>query len=203
MVDKRRVGDDDDAVCACCRPHKPSKGLLSTSSSPTPFQHRRRRARGFDGGCCPSRARACGTTGRRSTTSSSRTRGAARCSSATIGSTWRYTATRRTSGAPSGTRRYETGSRASAPTRTRGPGRRRRVSTSRDRHVPPTHRRSDGVKNNHEHAKRATSVCIVTLGGEGLSTTPRRRSPGGTCRSGVYLHARCRRGRRWARTSSP
>ena len=40
---------------------------------------------------------------------------------------WRYTATRRTSGAPSGTRRYETGSRASAPTRTRGPGRRRRA----------------------------------------------------------------------------
>ena len=84
-------------------------------------------ARAFADGCCPSRAHACATIGRRSTTSSSRTRGAALSSSATIGSTSRSTATRRTSGAPSGTKLWEIESRACARMRTRGPGRRRRA----------------------------------------------------------------------------
>ena len=148
-VDKRRVGDDDDAVRTRCRPHKSSKGLSTWRKKATQVcpAFPRRRARAFADGCCPSRAHACATIGRRSTTSSSRTRGAALSSSATIGSTSRSTATRRTSGAPSGTKLWEIESRACARMRTRGPGRRRRVSTSRDRHVPPTHRRSDGVKN--------------------------------------------------------
>ena len=93
----------------------------------TRSQRPRRRARGFDEGCYHSRAPACGTIEGRSTTSSSRTRGAARCSSATIGWTWLYIETRRRSGAPSGTKLWEIGSRASAPTRMRGPGRRRRA----------------------------------------------------------------------------